>query len=63
MARDIERILTQGIVFKGGTDDSVKIKTTSPFTINKRKGETISGSARMKAAYKARRSAKSSNKK
>lgn len=52
---DIKKILIEGVPFKKGKDESLdpsRRKYTKP------KGKTISGAAKMKAAYKAKKAAK-----
>lgn len=51
MAVDLDKLKIEGVVFKRGKDDSVK-KSTSNFTPRKRKGQTLSGASKMRAAYK-----------
>lgn len=52
---DINKMLTEGVVFKKGAGESPsggKRQRTKP------KGKTISGASKMKAAYKAKKAAK-----
>ena len=60
MARDLDRLKIEGIVFKKGKDEDAVSKSTSGYTPPKQKGKTISGSAKMKAAYKARKKGRKS---
>lgn len=55
MAQDLDSIKFEGIIFKKGKDDSVPHKLGSSTIPRKQKGKTISGSSKMKAAYKARK--------
>lgn len=63
MALDLENIKTEGVVFKKGKDDSIKQKTASNFNPRKKKGEALSGAAKMRATYKTRKKNSGSKKK
>lgn len=58
MAIDLDKIKTEGIVFKKGKDENAEAVAYTPYIPRKQKGKTISGSAKMKAAYKARKKAR-----
>ena len=60
MARDISKVKIEGIVFKKGKDESVEHKSIPGYTPPKQKGKTISGSAKMRAEYKARKKGRKS---
>lgn len=55
MTEYLDRIKIEGVVFKKGKDEDVEPKVFTNFTPRKQKGKTISGAAKMKAAYKTRK--------
>lgn len=55
---DTHKILTEGANFKRGKDESQGDKS-GKFRPKKQKGKTISGASKMRAAYKAKKAAKS----
>ena len=58
MGADLDKVKIEGIVFKKGKDDDAIHVSGSPTIPRKQKGKTISGSAKMKAAYKVRKKAR-----
>lgn len=55
MALDLDSLKIDGIVFKRGSDDSNQKRSASGHSPRKRKGQTISGASKMRAAYKSRK--------
>ena len=55
MAIDLDNLKTGGLVFKKGTDDSDQRRSTPGHSIRRKKGQPISGAAKMRAAYKSRK--------
>ncbi len=57
MAIDLDKLKTEGIVFKKGKDEDAEPTKYKASTPRKQKGRTASGASKMKAEYKARKKA------